>query len=51
MVMELTNTLMELHMWASGLKINSMELVLKNGQMVLNMKDNIKMERSMEMDA
>ena len=49
MVMVRTSMRMEQHMWVNGLKISSTEKELKNGQMVLNMKDIIKMARSMEM--
>lgn len=51
MVTEPINMPMERHMWVSGLKTNNMELESKNGQMVLNMRDNIKMERNTEMVA
>jgi hypothetical protein len=41
----------ERHMWASGLKISSMELVSRSGRMVQSMRVNIKTERNMEMVA
>jgi hypothetical protein len=50
MGMELISMPTELLMSVSGLKINNMEPELKNGQMVQSMRDNIKMERNMEMD-
>lgn len=49
MDMELTSMLMEPRMLANGLKINNMDTVSRNGQMVPNMRANIKMGRSMAM--
>ena len=45
------NMPMERLMWVSGSKTNNMELESKNGQMLPNTKDNIKMERNTEMVA
>jgi hypothetical protein len=50
MDMGLINMLTVRLMSENGLKISSMEKELKNGQMVQNMKDTIKMVRSMGMD-
>jgi hypothetical protein len=47
MDMELTSMQMEQLMLVNGLKISSMEKVLKSGQMVLSMKAIIKMGRNM----
>lgn len=49
MVMELIDMPMELLMSASGQKINNTEEESKSGQMVLNMKECIKMVRNMAM--
>ena len=51
MVTEHTNMPMEPHMLVSGLKISNTVQELRNGQMVQSTRDNIKMERNMEMDA
>lgn len=51
MDMERTSTPMGLSTSENGTKTNSMEPVLKNGQMVQSMKDNMLMERNMAMDA
>jgi hypothetical protein len=50
MDMELTSMPMEPRMLVNGSKISNMDTVSKNGQMVPNMRANIKMGRSMEMD-
>jgi hypothetical protein len=44
MVMVFTRILMEADMKDNGFKINSMDMELNNGQMVLNMKDNMSRE-------
>ena len=49
MDMELTSMPMEPRMLVNGLKINNMDTVSRNGQMVQNMRANIKMGRSMAM--
>lgn len=49
--MEHINMPTVLRMLASGLKISNMEPESRNGQMVLSMRDNIKTERNMAMDA
>ena len=51
MDMEHINMPTVLRMSVSGLKISNMEQVLRNGQMVLSTRDNIKMERNTVMDA
>ena len=51
MDMEHINMPTEPLMLVSGLKISNMEQVLKNGQMVLSTRDNIKTERNTVMDA
>ena len=45
------NTQTGLLMWENGLKISNTVRELKNGQMVQNMKDIIKMGKNMEMGA
>ena len=51
MAMEPTNMQTVLLTSVSGSKTNNTEQGSRNGQTVPSMKDNIKMERNMEMDA
>lgn len=49
--MEYIYILMEQDMKVIGIMINKMDLVLKFGQMELNMKENIRMELNMEKES